>query len=103
LDKINNDKTVFVARGLVYQEMGNHQKAIFDFNQAIKFDDSLSDGYYYRGLSKTKLKQYKTAVIDFEEAKNKERLQIEENANLPPNAGISDGLGRCFHAIGGDY
>ena len=56
MDKINNDKTVFVARGLVYQEMGNHQKAIFDFNQAIKFDDSLSDGYYYRGLSKTKLK-----------------------------------------------
>ena len=60
----------------------------------------MSDGYYYRGLSKTKLKQYKTAVIDFEEAKNKERLQMEENANLLPNAGISDGLGRCFHAIG---
>ena len=24
LSKINNDKTVYLARGLVYQDMGNH-------------------------------------------------------------------------------
>jgi len=27
---------------------------------------------------------------------------MEINSNLGPNAGISDGLGRCFHALG-DY
>lgn len=27
---------------------------------------------------------------------------MEANQNLAPNAGISDGLGRCFHALG-DY
>ena len=27
---------------------------------------------------------------------------MEINQNLQPNSGISDGLGRCFHAIG-DY
>ena len=53
LKKINNDKTVYLARGLVYQDMGNHQKAIDDFSDAIRNDENLTEGYYYRGLSKT--------------------------------------------------
>lgn len=32
------DKTVYIARGLVYQDMGNHQFAINDFNEAIKIE-----------------------------------------------------------------
>jgi tetratricopeptide (TPR) repeat protein len=82
--------------------MGNHQLAIFDFNEAIKFDDSQPDGFYYRGLSKTHMKRYKDAIKDFDDAKLREKTQIEINSNLGPNAGISDGLGRCFHALG-DY
>ena len=38
LQKLPEDKTVYIARGLVYQDMGNHQFAINDFNQAIKID-----------------------------------------------------------------
>ena len=36
LAKIADDKTVYIARGLVYQDMGNHQLAIKDFNAALK-------------------------------------------------------------------
>ena len=51
LERINNDKTVYIARGVVYQDMGNHQLAIKDFNEAIIIDPDLAEGYYRRGLS----------------------------------------------------
>mmetsp|Transcript_42288 Transcript_42288/g.64835 ORF Transcript_42288/g.64835 Transcript_42288/m.64835 type:complete len:105 (-) Transcript_42288:800-1114(-) len=63
--KIKDDKTVFIARGVVYQDMGNHQLAINDFNEAIKFDTELSEGYYRRGLSKFYMKRFKEAINDF--------------------------------------
>lgn len=34
----SNDKTVYKARGVVYQDMGNHQLAIEDFNKAIELE-----------------------------------------------------------------
>ena len=36
--RLPNDKTVYFERGLVFQDMGNHQNAIADFSQAIKLD-----------------------------------------------------------------
>ena len=65
LNKISNDKTVYLARGLVYQDMGNHSKAIDDFSDAIRNDEHLTEGYYYRGLSKSYARIYKEAIEDF--------------------------------------
>ena len=36
--KISGDKTVYIARGAVYSDMGNHKLAIDDFNKAIEID-----------------------------------------------------------------
>ena len=49
---IKDDKTVYIARGVVYQDMGNHALAITDFNSAIELDLDLSEGYFRRGFSK---------------------------------------------------
>jgi len=36
--KMNNDKTVYIQRGMVYQDMGNHNFAIKDFERALELD-----------------------------------------------------------------
>lgn len=38
LAKIPHDKTVYISRGVVYQDMGNHQQAIKDFSKACTID-----------------------------------------------------------------
>jgi tetratricopeptide (TPR) repeat protein len=58
LERVSNDKTVYLARGLVYQDMENHQLAINDFNNVIKYDSALSEGYLKRGWSKFYLKRF---------------------------------------------
>jgi tetratricopeptide (TPR) repeat protein len=58
LIKMPKDKAVYIARGLVYQNMGNHQFAINDFNQAIGIEKTYSEAYYRRGISQLKSRQY---------------------------------------------
>lgn len=79
--------------------MGNHQLAINDFNEAIKHDPDLSEGYYRRGLSKFQSKRFKEAIEDFENSKEKENILLDEDPQLEQNAGIPDGLGQCYHAL----
>lgn len=77
IDKISDDKTVYVARGTVYQDMGNHLLAIKDFDLAIKLDKDLSEAYYRLGLSKYFIKRYHDAISDFELAKDKEDMLVD--------------------------
>jgi tetratricopeptide (TPR) repeat protein len=80
--------------------MGNHQKAINDFSEAIRNDPHLTEGYFYRGHSKSQSKMYKDAIKDFDKAKMEEIRKMEEDPlYFRQNAGISDGLGRCYHAL----
>lgn len=91
LSKIPNDKTVYISRGVAFQDMGNNQMAIKDFSKAIEIDPRSSEGYYRRGMSKLAAKNYHDAIEDFrksEDFEDKER-----------NAGIPDGLAQCFHAL----
>ena len=74
LINIKDDKTVFIARGVVYQDMGNHALAINDFNSAIILDEDLSEGYFRRGFSKFYSTNYNEAIEDFKLAKEKEAL-----------------------------
>ena len=90
LARISDDKTVYIARGVVYQDMGNHQLAIRDFNDSIKIDPELSEGYYRRGISQINLMNPSDAIEDFKLAK-----QHEDEEQV--NAGIPDGLGQCYH------
>jgi tetratricopeptide (TPR) repeat protein len=65
LEKLPEDKTVYIARGLVYQDMGNHQFAVNDFNSAINLDPNFAEAYYRRGVSKLKSRRYHEAIEDF--------------------------------------
>jgi len=56
MDKLQDDKTVYIERGLVYQDMGNHSYAIQDFRKAIEIDPKYENAYFYSGSSKIKLK-----------------------------------------------
>jgi len=68
LTKLPDDKTVYISRGLVYQDMGNHQFAVDDFNKAIELKPNSSEAYYRRGISKLKSRYYIEAIDDFKKA-----------------------------------
>jgi tetratricopeptide (TPR) repeat protein len=93
LSNYSTDKKIYVNRGLVYQDMGNHQFAIMDFDSAIKIDEAYSEAYYHRGVSKLKSKGYMEAIDDLNKA-----LEFQEQ----PNFGIYDALG-CCHQVLRDY
>lgn len=77
------DKCVFVSRGLVYQDIGNHQFAINDFNAAILIDPSYSEAFYRRGISQLKSRRYEEAISDF-----KYSLELDTKHENP---GVFDG------------
>lgn len=83
MEQLPEDKTVYIERGLVYQDMGNHQMAIKDFQHAILIDPKCIKAYYHNGTSKLKDGQIQAAIDDFNEA------QIIDDSI----AGILDGLG----------
>ena len=69
---LENDETVFIQRGLIYQDMGNHNKAIEDFRKAIEIAESKQVNnyyqYYYLGISLLKSRQPKEALKELEKA-----------------------------------
>ena len=91
LMKLSEDKNIYVNRGLVYQDMGNHQFAVADFNTALKLDPEFSEAYFHRGISELKSRRPKDAIDDFKKA-----LDLEQSNDNP---GIYDGLGCCYHAL----
>lgn len=100
IDRVKDDKTVYLARGIVYFDMGNYQLAIQDFTKAIQYDDQDPQGYYRRGFSLFYAKRYKDAKNDFIKAEDKELDMLKDDPNLVRNPGIHDGLGCCKHALG---
>ena len=100
LEKVDKDKTVYLARGQVYQDMENHQLAIVDFDNVIKYDPKLAEGYYRRGWSKFFLRRFMDAIVDFKAAKEKEiEYQNKHNTSGDENWGILNGIGCCHHAL----
>ena len=85
------DKTVYIQRGLVYQDMGNHEFAIEDFQEAIRIDPNYSLSHFHLGVSKLKSRQVREAIEDFKRAD-----VLDENSD---NSAIFDGLGQCYHAL----
>jgi tetratricopeptide (TPR) repeat protein len=92
--KIPTDKTVYIARGVVYQDMGNHSFAIKDFNSALEIDSELSEAFFRRGVSKLYSKNFHDAINDFNAAFRNEEAEEDKR-----NHGIPDGLGCCYHAL----
>jgi lipoprotein NlpI len=81
---LTKDKNVYIARGLIYQDMGNHQFAINDFNAAINIDSTYAEAFYRRGISQLKSRYYMEAIEDF-------KLSFELDTKPEKNPGVYDG------------
>ena len=82
------DLSNYIQRGLVYQDMGNHEYAVRDFESAINIDPNYAISYFHMGTSRLKQKLVHEAIEDFNQAKD-----------LDENPAVYDGLGCCYHAL----
>jgi len=66
LDDINTKVLAYWGRGICYFD--DKEKALIDFNEAIKLDSTFSRAYQERGLVYSLLRNYEKAIDDFNEA-----------------------------------
>lgn len=64
MDEAGDERRVREARGLSFQAVGNHQKAVQDFTAAIKFDDQRGEPYYCRAVSLLAMGRANSCVKD---------------------------------------
>ena len=67
---IDNDKaaTAFFARGAANSNLGKHDEAISDYNEAIRLNPNLAAVYMFRGVAHGNLGKYDEAILDLNEA-----------------------------------
>jgi tetratricopeptide (TPR) repeat protein len=58
----------YYGRGFVYDNLKQYQRAVADYDQAIRLNPEFAKAYANRGLAYTKLGQHLQAVKDFDEA-----------------------------------
>jgi Tfp pilus assembly protein PilF len=57
-----------VNRGLAYLKLGEHEKAVADFNEAIRLDPLQAEHYFKRGLAYKELRDLEKASSSFASA-----------------------------------
>jgi tetratricopeptide (TPR) repeat protein len=67
-ETLQDDKTVYIQRGLVYQDMGNNWQAIKDFKHAIQLQENYSPAHFYLGISLLKDHKPVEALKEFTQA-----------------------------------
>ena len=88
IKKIPSDKTVWIQRGLVYADLGNHVFATADFSQAIKLDPECLMAVFHMATSELKAGHIPSAIEEFK--------KCEMGGET---AQIHDGFGCCYHAV----
>ena len=68
LEHTESDRLVYESRGLVYQDLREHRKAVEDFTTALKLDQSVGENHYHRGESLLRLGDLQNAILDFKSA-----------------------------------
>jgi tetratricopeptide (TPR) repeat protein len=68
LTKHPDDRLVLEARGLVLQDMGDHDGAIACFTRALEVDLHSAQSAYFRGASLLQLNRPREALADFQRA-----------------------------------
>jgi tetratricopeptide (TPR) repeat protein len=94
--KKQDDAMVYVNRGNDHNKLGQHQRAIEDFNEAIRLKPDLATAYYNRGRTYSNLGQKQRAIDDFNET-----IRLKPNdAKVYYSRGIAyDKLGQLQRAI----
>lgn len=60
-----DEPDVYVQRGLAYQGLGNHAKAVADFSRVLRLDPESADALLHRGITYRIMGQYDKALEDF--------------------------------------
>lgn len=58
----------YVNRGVAYYRLKQHEKAVADFDRAIKIAPALVQAWNNRGVARQALRQYKAAIADYAKA-----------------------------------
>ncbi len=66
--KYPNSKIAYNNRGYMYNEFGQYDQAIADFNQGIRIDPKFFRLYLNRGLSYQRKKEYESALADYDKS-----------------------------------
>jgi tetratricopeptide (TPR) repeat protein len=67
-DTTENLSAIYNNRGTAYDDKGDYDRAIKDFNEAIHLDPNAERAYYGRGYAYKKKGDYDRAIQDFNEA-----------------------------------
>jgi tetratricopeptide (TPR) repeat protein len=67
-NKVNETATSFVESGKTYFRMGEYDKAIADFTQAISINPNTTDVYILRGFAYDEKQDYDKAIADYTQA-----------------------------------
>jgi regulator of sirC expression with transglutaminase-like and TPR domain len=62
------DRRVYESRGIVYQDLNDHQRAVEDFTMAIRLGPDFPVDYFHRGESYLRLGKHELALQDFDYA-----------------------------------
>lgn len=82
-----NDTRIFLARGNIYHDLGEQEKAIADFDRIIELDPTSIEAYN-RAMAYTSLGNWEQASLNFNRA-----IEID-----PENALIYMHRGNFYHA-----
>ena len=63
---VSNLAAAYFNRGNAYYDMGDHDQAILDYDDAIRLNLSAADAYTNRGLAYIKKYNYRQAIRDFD-------------------------------------
>ena len=63
-----DNESPYVNRALAYYDLGQHQRAIQDYDHAIKLNPNYSCAYYNRGMAYIDLRQLERAIQDCDQA-----------------------------------
>ena len=59
---------IFLSRGNAYDDKGDYDRAIADYNEAIRLDPKNSAAFFNRGLTSAKKKDYDGAIANYSAA-----------------------------------
>jgi len=66
--ELNEYAEAYNNRGIAYARLGEYDKAVKDYDKAIKLKPDLAEAYYNRGLAYAKQQKYDEAIKDYDEA-----------------------------------